>query len=90
MPSTGTPSASSSAFSFGASSANTLAGPPERMMALGASLRTRASSTHGRHDLAVDVQLADPPGDELGELRAVVDDDYALRAAFGRHLLSSQ
>ena len=44
-----------------------------------------------RDDLAVDVQLADPPRDELCELRAVVDDDYALRAPdVGRHLLSSQ
>jgi hypothetical protein len=32
-----------------------------------------------RDDLAVDPGLADPPGDELGVLRPVVDDEHSLR-----------
>jgi hypothetical protein len=42
----------------------------------------------GRHDLAVDVELADPARDELRVLSAVVDDDHALE--LGHYLLSSQ
>ena len=31
-----------------------------------------------RHDLGVDLQLADPPGDELGVLRTEVDDQNGV------------
>src|SRR5262249_15939110 len=40
-----------------------------------------------RHDLAIHLLLADAPGDELGDLRAEVDDEdlVVVRAGFGRH-----
>ena len=45
------------------------------MIALGCS-REQLADRHGRrHDLAEDVALADPPGDQLGVLRPVVDDE---------------
>ena len=62
----------------GAPSAYTLAGPPERMSALGASSRTRCGRDVVPHDLAVHVLLAHAAGDELGVLRAEVENEHAL------------
>ena len=55
-------------------------GPPERMMAAG-SLGQHLGDRHRvRHDLAVDVRLAHPAGDQLRVLRTEVDDEDGRRA----------
>ena len=75
MPSTGTPASNSAGSTAGAPSAYTLAGPA------GQDDRGRAPGEHlldapgVRDDLGVDVRLAHPARDELGVLRAEVDDE---------------
>ena len=75
MPKTGTP-ASKSARSSGRGALRVhgrgAAGEDDRRRVLGEHLGDRHG---GRHDLAVDPGLADAAGDELGVLRAEVDDE---------------
>ena len=59
---------------FGAFGSYTLAGPPERMIPFGFSSATRVGGDVVADDLAEDVLLAHPPGDELAVLRAEVED----------------
>src|SRR6185503_8579628 len=47
----------------------------------------QVGTTGGRVNLAVDVRLADPPRDELGELRAVVEDEDPVHALY--HVVGS-
>ena len=62
----------------------TLAGPPDRITACG-----RNAGEEGGVDLlvgvdlAVDARLAQPAGDQLGDLAAEVDDEQALVAGRG-------
>ena len=53
-------------------------GPPERMIPLGFHSRIHCDRARGRVDLAVDVGLAHPARDELGVLRAEIDDQDAV------------
>ena len=75
MPKVGTPASNSDGSTLGAPSAYTDDGPPERMM------RERPAGQHllDRHrvrdDLAVHARLPHPAGDQLGVLRAEVDDE---------------
>ena len=50
------------------------AGPPERMIPSGLRLPDLFEVDLRRFDLAVDVVLPDPPGDELVVLRSEIDD----------------
>ena len=59
----------------GAPSTCTDAGPPLRMMPAGCPIDQLGGGDRVGHDLAVDVRLTDAPGDELGVLRAEVDDE---------------
>ena len=62
--------------SEGAPSTCTLLGPPERMIADGRLGRHLGGGDAVRHDLGVHVELAHPPGDQLGVLRAEVDHQH--------------
>src|SRR5439155_24365421 len=77
----GVPSSRSFGSAVGAPGSNTELGPPERMMPFGANCLTKPKSVpRGGMDLAVDVCLPHPAGDELGELRAVVEDQDTVHA----------
>ena len=61
-----------------------MAGPPDRMMALGGTGPKRLFRLVERHDLGIDARLAHPPGDELGVLRPEIDDQHAVVLGRGR------
>ena len=53
----------------------TLAGPPERITALGFSRSQRVLGAVEGHDLGVDALLAHAPRDQLRHLAAEIDDE---------------
>ena len=55
-----------------------LAGPPDRMMPRGRQARIRVGVGVERPDLAINAELAQAAGDELGDLAAEVQDQHAL------------
>jgi len=59
-------------------------GPAAEDQAGGRPLGDLGGGDRVRDDLAVDVGFADPPGDELGVLRAEVDDEDVVGVARGR------
>ena len=82
MPSTGTPSSSSSGSRRGAPSAYTDAGPPDRISPFGPAPAHLLDAHVVGQQLGEDAALADPPRDQLRVLPAVVEDDDLV----GRHL----
>ena len=56
-------------------------------MPIGRHLADLGRGDVARHDLAEDVGLADPAGDQLGVLGAEVDDQDPVTVDPGRHLL---
>ena len=62
----------------GLSASMTLAGPPDRMIALGAQAASPRGVRVERPDLAVDSALAQAPGDQLGDLAAEIQDEHPL------------
>ncbi len=83
MPSTGTPSVEELAVGEGRVGVETLEGPPERMMPFGANARDLLERDVAGMDLAVDAALADAARDELGVLRAEVEDQDAIAVRIG-------
>ena len=76
MPSTGTPGVVDGGVErAGRPSTWTDLGPPERMIPAGRAGRQLGGGDGVGDDLAVDVGLAHPPGDQLGVLGAEVDDE---------------
>ena len=89
MPSTGTPSSYTIGSMAGAPGTWTLLGPPLKITPVGRRAASSSAVIVCGHDLAVDVGLAHPPGDELGVLRPEVDDQDRLDARWAsRHGLS--
>jgi hypothetical protein len=85
MASIGTPRSNSLRPMRGLSASSTLAGPPDRMMALGPVVVDHGLGLVERMDLAIDAGLAHPAGDQLGHLAAEIDDQNALVVGFGGH-----
>jgi len=54
-------------------------GPPERITARGRRRSISAQGVSWGQELGIDVELADPPGDELGELAAEVEHHDRVR-----------
>ena len=82
------PSSKISGSMEGASSAYTLAGPPDRMMAGGGQRAHLVGGDVARHDLGVHVQIAHAAGDELPVLGPEIDDDDQLLALRSAHRCS--
>ncbi len=74
----GTPASKTPASQCGAPASETLFGPPDRMMPTGARSRNLRERRVERQDFGVDRQLAQAARDQLGELRAEVEDDDGL------------
>ncbi len=75
MPSTGSPALNTQSGARGVPNSVTLAGPPDRITALGLQALEGVLGAVERHDLGVDALLAHAPGDQLRHLAAEIDDE---------------
>ena len=82
MPSTGTPASKIGFGASGAPASSTEAGPPERMTPFGFIAAKASCRLLERHDLAIDALLAHAPRDQLGHLRAEIDDEDLVVQVF--------
>ena len=78
MPSTGTPSSKTASGARGVPASCTEAGPPDRMIALGAKLAQPLGGHGEGMDLAIDAALAHAARDELRHLAAEIEDEDAV------------
>ena len=78
MPSIGTPASNTACGARGEAPSVRLAGPPDRMMPRGRHARDARGIGVERPDLAIDAGLAQPPGDQLSDLAAEVQDQHAF------------
>ena len=79
MPRTGTPSSKISGGGRGQPASGTEAGPPDRITARGANSARKAGVTFWNGWISqIDVEFAQPAGDELRHLGAEIDDEQAL------------
>ena len=72
------PSSKTAGSHFGAPASDTLFGPPDRMMPAGCFARSALERRVERNDLGVDRQLAQATRDELGVLRAEIENENGL------------
>ena len=83
MPSTGTPELKIDIGASGAPGSSTEDGPPDRMTAFGFIAREGFLRLLIRHDFGIDLFLAHPPRDQLGHLRAEIDDQNFIVGGHG-------
>ena len=81
MPSTGTPALEHRRVAVRRAGSETLFGPPDRMIPTGRRARDLRERRIERQNLGVDRELAQAARDQLGELRAEVEDDDGLDAS---------
>ena len=84
MPSTGTPASKISCGARGDPASSTDSGPPERITPFGFIAAKAVGGLLIGHDLGIDALLAHPPRDQLGHLRAEIDDQDLVVHAAGR------
>ena len=90
MPSTGTPRASTPSGHRGASGSRTLAGPPRENQPGGPSGRQLVDRGVKREDLGIEIELAQPTGDQLGVLRSEVEHEQGLMGHAGDRMMRDE